>query len=40
MLCALTQVRSISEELGIAFLGVGFDPKWRYEEVSMMPKAR
>ncbi|KAI3430867.1 hypothetical protein D9Q98_009276 [Chlorella vulgaris] len=36
----LYQVRSISEELGIAFLGVGFDPKWRYEEVSMMPKAR
>ncbi len=34
------QVRSISEEMGIAFLGVGFDPKWRYEDVPRMPKAR
>jgi hypothetical protein len=34
------QVRSVSEELGIAFLGVGFDPKWRYEDVPKMPKAR
>ncbi|KAL4451418.1 hypothetical protein ABPG77_009490 [Micractinium sp. CCAP 211/92] len=36
----LYQVRSICEELGIAFLGVGFDPKWRYEDVPRMPKAR
>lgn len=36
----LYQVRSISEELGIAFLGVGFDPKWKYEDVQRMPKAR
>ncbi|PRW21064.1 glutamate--cysteine chloroplastic isoform A [Chlorella sorokiniana] len=36
----LYQVRSISEEMGIAFLGVGFDPKWRYEDVPRMPKAR
>lgn len=36
----LLQVRSICEELGIAFLGVGFDPKWRYEDVPRMPKAR
>ena len=34
------QVRSICEEMGIAFLGVGFDPKWRYEDVPRMPKAR
>lgn len=33
-------MRSISEEMGIAFLGVGFDPKWRYEDVPRMPKAR
>ena len=26
--------------MGIAFLGVGFDPKWRYEDVSRMPKSR
>lgn len=36
----LYQVRSISEEMGIAFLGVGFDPKWKNEDVPRMPKAR
>lgn len=36
----LYQVRSVSEELGVAFLGAGFDPKWRYEDVPAMPKAR
>jgi glutamate--cysteine ligase len=34
------QVRSICEEMGIAFLGVGFDPKWRNEDVPRMPKSR
>jgi hypothetical protein len=34
------QVKSISEEMGIAFLGSGFDPKWRYEDVPRMPKSR
>ena len=34
------QVRSICEELDIAFLGLGFDPKWRLEEVPRMPKVR
>ena len=40
--CALclVQVRSICEEMGIAFLGVGFDPKWRNEDVPRMPKSR
>lgn len=36
----LYQVKSVSEELGIAFLGLGFDPKWCYEDVSRMPKER
>jgi len=36
----LFQVKSIGEELGIAFLGVGFDPKWRVEDVPIMPKDR
>ncbi len=34
------QVKSISEEMGIAFLGTGFDPKWRFEDVPRMPKQR
>lgn len=36
----LYQVKSISEEMGIAFLGTGFDPKWKFEDVPQMPKAR
>jgi len=36
----LYQVRSVSEELGIGFLGAGFDPKWRFEDVPRMPKER
>lgn len=36
----LYQVRSVSEELGVAFLGAGFDPKWKYEDVPKMPKQR
>lgn len=34
------QVRSISEEMGIGFLGAGFDPKWRFEDIPRMPKVR
>lgn len=26
--------------MGIAFLGTGFDPKWRFEDVPRMPKSR
>jgi glutamate--cysteine ligase len=36
----LRQVRSVSEPLGIAFLGMGFQPKWRREDMQWMPKAR
>jgi glutamate--cysteine ligase len=36
----LRQVRSVSDPLGIAFLGMGFQPKWRREEMEWMPKAR
>jgi len=36
----LRQVRSVSEPLGIAFLGMGFQPKWGREEMQWMPKAR
>jgi glutamate--cysteine ligase len=36
----LRQVRSVSEPLGIAFLGMGFHPKWRREDMQWMPKAR
>jgi glutamate--cysteine ligase len=36
----LKQVRSVCEPLGIAFLGMGFQPKWRREDMQWMPKAR
>ena len=36
----LRQVKSIAEPLGIAFLGMGFQPKWRREDTEWMPKGR
>jgi len=36
----LKQVRSVCEPLGIAFLGMGFQPKWGLEDMQWMPKAR
>ncbi|MEE4292968.1 MAG: glutamate--cysteine ligase [Xanthomonadales bacterium] len=36
----LKQVRAVSEPLGVAFLGMGFQPKWRREEMEWMPKGR
>ena len=36
----LAQVREVSNEIGVGFLGLGFHPLARREEVSWMPKAR
>lgn len=36
----LYQVKTIGEELGIGFLGTGFDPKWALDEIPVMPKNR
>ncbi len=36
----LEQVRQIAEPLGVGMLGMGFQPKWRREEIPWMPKAR
>ncbi len=36
----LDQVREVAEGLGIGFLGLGFQPKWRLEETPVMPKGR
>jgi glutamate--cysteine ligase len=36
----LRQVREVCEELGLGMLGLGFDPKWRREDIAWMPKAR
>ncbi len=36
----LEEVRSIAEDLGMGFLGMGFQPKWRRDEMPWMPKGR
>ena len=36
----LYQVKTVCKELGVAFLGVGFQPKWSVEDTPVMPKGR
>ena len=36
----LRQVREVADELNLGMLGMGFDPKWRREDVPWMPKRR
>ncbi|WP_290887877.1 glutamate--cysteine ligase [Arenimonas sp.] len=36
----LREVKAVSEELGLGFLGMGFQPKWRRDEMPWMPKGR
>lgn len=36
----LAQVREVASEMGAGFLGLGFDPKWRREDIPIMPKGR
>jgi glutamate--cysteine ligase len=36
----LQEVKTVADELGIGFLGLGFTPVWRRDQVPMMPKGR
>lgn len=36
----LQEVKTVAEELGAGFLGMGFQPKWKREEMPWMPKGR
>ncbi|OAN49324.1 glutamate--cysteine ligase [Paramagnetospirillum marisnigri] len=36
----LSQVRQVADKLGVAFLGAGFQPKWRRDDIPWMPKGR
>jgi glutamate--cysteine ligase len=36
----LKEVKTVGDELGIGFLGMGFQPKWKREEMPWMPKGR
>ena len=36
----LQEVKTVADELGIGFLGLGFSPIWRRDQVPVMPKGR
>ena len=36
----LRHMRAVSSALGVGMLGIGFQPKWRREDISWMPKGR
>ena len=36
----LREVREVADELGLGFLGMGFQPKWKRAEMPWMPKGR
>ncbi|WP_106746345.1 glutamate--cysteine ligase [Yoonia maritima] len=36
----LAEVKSVSDEIGVKFIGVGAAPKWTHEEMPLMPKGR
>ncbi|HSX61483.1 MAG TPA: glutamate--cysteine ligase [Tahibacter sp.] len=36
----LREVKTVADELGLGFLGMGFQPKWRRDEMPWMPKGR
>lgn len=36
----LKEIKAVADEIGIGFLGMGFQPKWRREDMPWMPKAR
>jgi len=36
----LDQVREVAGELGLGFLGMGFAPTWRRDQIPVMPKGR
>ena len=38
--CHLREVKTVAEELQLGFLGMGFQPKWRRDEMPWMPKGR
>ena len=39
-LSIMLQIKTMAKELDIAFLTVGFDPKWAVADVPIMPKNR
>jgi glutamate--cysteine ligase len=40
VMCHLKEVKTVADELQLGFLGMGFQPKWRRDEMPWMPKGR
>ena len=38
--CHLQEVKAVADDLRLGFLGMGFQPKWRREDMPWMPKGR
>jgi glutamate--cysteine ligase len=38
--CHLQEVKSVADGIGVGFLGMGFQPKWRRADMPWMPKGR
>lgn len=38
MMPTVWQVKAVTEEMGIGFLGIGFQPKWKRSDIPIMPK--
>jgi len=36
----LEEVKTVADELGLGFLGMGFTPNWRRDQIPVMPKGR
>ncbi|WJX54883.1 glutamate--cysteine ligase [Trifolium repens] len=36
----LYQAKTVAEEMGIGFLGLGFQPKWKLQDIPQVPKVR
>ncbi len=36
----LKEVKTVADEMGVGFLGMGFQPKWKREDMPWMPKGR
>lgn len=36
----LMEVKQVADQIGLGFLGLGFDPMWRRDDIPVMPKGR
>ncbi|HZD26773.1 MAG TPA: glutamate--cysteine ligase [Alphaproteobacteria bacterium] len=36
----LAEIKEVAQEIGVGFMGLGFNPKWRRDQIPVMPKGR